>query len=162
MNTSSKGGNEAAPTPEALREQVKRTRDELGVTVEALAAKTDVKAQAKGKAAEFEERAVELKEQAAGEAVVVTDRIREKTAHAVQSLKDKTPDPVLDKASHAAVQLHDTATRVGRLAAERTPGPVREKAGSVATMAQAKRAPLLAAGTAFVVLLLLRRSLRRR
>ncbi|MFJ7591220.1 DUF3618 domain-containing protein [Streptomyces sp. NPDC097617] len=39
------------PTPAALREQIERTRDELGRTVEALAAKADVKAQATEKAA---------------------------------------------------------------------------------------------------------------
>lgn len=37
-------------SPQSLREQIERTRHELGETVAALAAKTDVKAQAKGMA----------------------------------------------------------------------------------------------------------------
>lgn len=151
MNTPSHDGKKAAPTPEALREQVERTRDELGTTVEALAAKADVKAHAKVKAAEIKEQAV-----------VVTDGIRESTAHAARLVKDKTPDPVLDKASQAAAQVHDTATRVGRLAVERTPEPVREKAGAAAILARGKRAPLIGAATALVAVLLLRRSRRRR
>ncbi|NEE52416.1 DUF3618 domain-containing protein, partial [Streptomyces sp. SID8455] len=47
------------PTPEELREQVERTRDELGQTVEALAAKADIKAQAKGKAEAVKAQAAE-------------------------------------------------------------------------------------------------------
>ncbi|MEU9081322.1 DUF3618 domain-containing protein [Streptomyces sp. NPDC048357] len=56
------------PTPEKLREQVEHTRDELGQTIEALAAKADVKAQAK-------ERTAALKEQAAEKTVLVTDQV---------------------------------------------------------------------------------------
>jgi uncharacterized protein YPO0396 len=37
------------PGPQELREEIEQTREELGDTVEALAAKTDVKAQAKRK-----------------------------------------------------------------------------------------------------------------
>ncbi len=38
-----------AQDPEAIKEQIEATREELGDTVEALASKTDVKAQAKRK-----------------------------------------------------------------------------------------------------------------
>ncbi|MCP3754577.1 DUF3618 domain-containing protein [Streptomyces sp. TBY4] len=48
-----------------LREQIERTRDELGQTVEALAAKADVKAQAKEKTAAIKDQAAEKAEQAA-------------------------------------------------------------------------------------------------
>ncbi|MFF0216026.1 DUF3618 domain-containing protein [Streptomyces vinaceus] len=44
-------------SPDELRDQVERTRDELGKTVEALAAKADIKAQAKQKAAHVKDRA---------------------------------------------------------------------------------------------------------
>ncbi|KMO96846.1 DUF3618 domain-containing protein [Streptomyces roseus] len=108
-----------APTPgdpgsAELRDQVERTRDELGKTVEALAAKADVKAQAKEKAA------------------LVSDQIREKAGDAAQLVKDKTPDPLLEKADQAA------------------------------TAARANRTPLLLVGAAAVVLLLIRRSRGRR
>ncbi|MEV0989580.1 DUF3618 domain-containing protein [Streptomyces sp. NPDC049949] len=96
-----------APTPGGpdsaeLREQVERTRDELGKTVEALAAKADVKAQVK-------EKAAAVKDQAAEKAALVSDQIREKAGDAAQLVKDKTPDPLLEKADQAA-----TAARANR------------------------------------------------
>jgi ElaB/YqjD/DUF883 family membrane-anchored ribosome-binding protein len=42
--------NAADPTPAEIRAEIDETREELGDTVEALAEKTDVKAQAKAKA----------------------------------------------------------------------------------------------------------------
>ncbi|MFJ4487349.1 DUF3618 domain-containing protein [Streptomyces longwoodensis] len=44
--------SDKSPGPEELRERVERTRAELGRTVQALAAKADVKARAREKAAE--------------------------------------------------------------------------------------------------------------
>lgn len=113
------------PTPDELREQVEHTRDALGQTVEALAAKADVKAQAKVKTAA-------VKEQAAEKTALVADQIREQTRHAAQLVKDTTPDPVL------------------------------HKAGQVAAAVRANRTPLLVAGAALVVLLLVRRGRGRR
>ncbi|MFE9928615.1 DUF3618 domain-containing protein [Streptomyces sp. NPDC005533] len=114
-----------APTPAGpgsaeLREQVERTRDELGQTVEALAAKADVKAQAK-------EKAAAVKDQAAEKAALVSEQIRETAGHAVQLVKAKTPDPLLEKADQAV------------------------------TAARANRTPLLVAGAVVVVFLLIRR-----
>ncbi|MEJ8646150.1 DUF3618 domain-containing protein [Streptomyces sp. MS1.HAVA.3] len=117
--------NFGTPTPEELREQVEHTRDELGQTIEALAAKTDIKAQAK-------EKTAAVKEQAAEKTALVADQIRVQTQHAAQLVKDTTPDPVLDRA------------------------------GQVATVARANRKPLLVAGVALLVLLMVRRSRRSR
>ncbi|MFI5828206.1 DUF3618 domain-containing protein [Streptomyces sp. NPDC051578] len=77
------------PTPEELRDQIEHTRDELGQTIEALAAKADVKAQ--------------VKEQAAEKAAVVREQVRAKAGRAAQLVKDKTPVPVQDKAGKAAL-----------------------------------------------------------
>ncbi|MFB7467804.1 DUF3618 domain-containing protein [Streptomyces sp. NPDC056224] len=109
------------PTPEELRELVERSRDELGQTVEALAGKVDIRAQAK-------EKAAAVREQAAEKTALVAGRIRGKTRHAAQLVKDTTPEPVLDKA------------------------------GQVARAARAHRKPLLVAGVALAVFLLVRRS----
>ncbi|MFB7176209.1 DUF3618 domain-containing protein [Streptomyces sp. NPDC056257] len=117
--------NIGTPTPEELREQVEHTRDELGQTIEALAAKADVKAQAR-------ERTAAVKEQAAEKTALVADQIRAQTQHAAQLVKDTTPDPVL------------------------------HKAGQVAEAARANRTPLLVAGAALLVLLLVRHSRRSR
>lgn len=101
--------NIGTPTPSPgttgaaeLREQIERTRDELGQIVEALAAKADIKAQAK-------EKTAAIKGQAAEQAALVSGQIREKTEQAARLVKDKTPDPVLEKAEQAA-----TAARVNR------------------------------------------------
>jgi hypothetical protein len=77
----------AAPGTDELRAQVERTRERLGGTVEALAAKTDVKARTKEKAA------------------ILGDAAASKTAdlvHGTVSLvQDKTPEPVRAKAAQA-------------------------------------------------------------
>ena len=54
--------------PEQIKEQIESTREELGDTVEALAAKTDVKAQAKRKVEETKARVAGKKEEMLGKA----------------------------------------------------------------------------------------------
>jgi hypothetical protein len=49
--------SDQARTPEQIESDIERTRGELGDTVEALAAKTDVKARAQAKAGELKEKA---------------------------------------------------------------------------------------------------------
>ncbi|MFJ4713816.1 DUF3618 domain-containing protein [Streptomyces sp. NPDC088785] len=68
----------AVTDPDELREQVERTRAELGDTVEALAAKADVKARAK-------DRAVQVKEQA----TVKADALRTQTTATVGALRTR-------------------------------------------------------------------------
>ncbi|MFC7923838.1 DUF3618 domain-containing protein [Streptomyces cinereoruber] len=104
-----------------LREQAERTRDELGRTVEALAAKADVKAQAEEKVAAAREKAA-----------VAAERAKEKAVVAADLVKEKTPDPVL------------------------------EKAEVVAQKAKANRTPLVAATAALAGFLLVRRIFRGR
>ncbi|PWU50549.1 hypothetical protein DLJ47_23850 [Micromonospora sp. S4605] len=55
-------GNGRGPDTEALREEIRRTRVELGETMEALAAKADVKARLRSSADQAKER---MREQAA-------------------------------------------------------------------------------------------------
>ena len=54
--------------PEQLREEIEETRQELGDTVEALAAKTDVKRQAKRKVEETKSSVAEKKDELLGKA----------------------------------------------------------------------------------------------
>ncbi|MHB9756038.1 DUF3618 domain-containing protein [Streptomyces sp. BYX5S] len=103
-----------AADPQDLRRQIDHTREELGRTVEQLAAKADVKANA-------QRRAAELKEQA-----------RERATHVTHLVKDKTP------------------------------APVREKAGQAAGVRWDKRGPLLAVSTTLLVFWLVQRLWRRR
>ncbi|MCX4539294.1 DUF3618 domain-containing protein [Streptomyces sp. NBC_01565] len=89
----------AATTTGELREQIEHTRDELGRTVEALAAKADVKARAK-------EKTAAVREQASEHAALVGGQIRD------------TLDPVVEKAAHGAGQVRAAASAVR---AKRTP-----------------------------------------
>ena len=57
--TSGQAVNEGTREPAEIREDIAETREELGDTVEALAAKTDVKAQAKSKVEDVKAQARE-------------------------------------------------------------------------------------------------------
>ncbi|MER7400178.1 DUF3618 domain-containing protein [Streptomyces sp. NPDC000151] len=84
-----------SPTPEQLRERVEHTREELGRTVEELAAKADVKARAKEKAgdakAKAQDKADDAKAKVQDAVVHSRARIQDRTAHAAQ----RGPVPVL-------------------------------------------------------------------
>ncbi|MEW2632592.1 DUF3618 domain-containing protein [Streptomyces sp. NPDC048389] len=88
------------PTPDELREQARATREELAHTVEALAAKADVKAQARQKAGE-------AKVQARQKGTEVKHQVHDTTAHALQAARVKTPEPVREKATHAAAAANE-------------------------------------------------------
>ncbi|GGT55739.1 hypothetical protein GCM10010271_69560 [Streptomyces kurssanovii] len=87
MNTPPHGSSRdpSALSADELRTQIQHTRDELGETVEALAAKADVKSRAKETAASVKDKvglkAGRAKEQVAAGAAAVGDTIRDKTPH---------------------------------------------------------------------------------
>ncbi|MFI8103761.1 DUF3618 domain-containing protein [Streptomyces sp. NPDC086023] len=144
-------GEQSAPTPEQLREQVDHTRDELGRTVEALAAKADIKEQAR-------EKAADIKEQAGQKAALAADQLRHTAAQAAETIREKTPAPVLDKAAH----VRESVTHTSRLAVAKAGEPLLQMAGTAATRVRANPTPLLAATAAILVVLLLRRGRRQR
>jgi ElaB/YqjD/DUF883 family membrane-anchored ribosome-binding protein len=72
-------------SPEEIREQIAETRRELGETVEALSAKTDVKAQAK---AQLEETKANLTQKAQDAKATVT----ETTTGLLDKAKDVSPE----------------------------------------------------------------------
>ncbi|GAA2937008.1 DUF3618 domain-containing protein [Streptomyces enissocaesilis] len=78
--------NSSTPDPDELRTQVERTREELGRTVEALAAKADVKAQAQQKAAKVKglvhDKAASANEQLTETAHTLGRKIHDKTPQA--------------------------------------------------------------------------------
>ena len=73
-------------TPEEIRRDIEATRGELGDTVEALAAKADVKAQAKDKADE-------VKAQAKGKADELKQKVSDVTPAGVQEKAQQNPLP---------------------------------------------------------------------
>lgn len=84
-------GDETAPSPEELREQVEATREELGETVGALAAKTDVRTRA-------HEKTTAVTHQVAEKTTQVRTQLRDKATHAAHVVHDRTPEPVRERA----------------------------------------------------------------
>ncbi|MFE5190356.1 DUF3618 domain-containing protein [Streptomyces sp. NPDC056628] len=135
-----------AETPEELRAQVENTRHELGSTVEALAAKADVKTRAQEKAAEVKVQAADrvgaLKEQAVHKA----EEVKAKASDATARVQAKVPDQVKDTMEHA-----------GQLWQEKAPRPVQDKAAQGARLAREHRGLLMAAAAVGVCVWLVRR-----
>src|SRR5437763_1909462 len=83
-----------ARDPEQLREEIESTRRELGDTVEALAEKTDVKAQAKRKVEETKASVAEKKEELLGKAKQMSpDTVVSATGEASQKAR-QNPAPL--------------------------------------------------------------------
>jgi ElaB/YqjD/DUF883 family membrane-anchored ribosome-binding protein len=78
--------------PEQIREEIEETREQLGDTVEALAAKTDVKAQAKQKLRHTKATVSERTEQLAGQAKEVSPESA--TAAAAQASRKARENPL--------------------------------------------------------------------
>jgi cobalamin biosynthesis Mg chelatase CobN len=105
------------PDVEALREEIKQTRAELGETVQALAAKADVKARAKEQVeltkakakAQVHEATEKVRGVAANAAAVASDKVRAATSQAgdkVSLATDKVRETgALDKAQDAREQV---------------------------------------------------------
>ncbi|MEU1192555.1 DUF3618 domain-containing protein [Streptomyces sp. NPDC005859] len=135
-----------AAGPEELRRQVERTRHELGETVEALSAKTDVKARAQEKATALKEqagatashlseqartKATALKEQAGTTASHLSEQARTKATEAAHLLEEKVPAPVKDTAAATAVQVRAKAGQAEQLWQEKAPRQVRDHRGAL-------------------------------
>jgi Protein of unknown function (DUF3618) len=129
--------SESAPPdePEVLREEIAETREELGDTVEALAAKADVKGQAQAKVDERKALAQAKVEEAKA-------RIRQTT----QQAQTKLPEPVQEKAGQAQAKAAELAAQA------------REKKVRVAD----KEVPVVPLLGGAVALLVLVRLIRRR
>jgi len=80
--------------PDQIREEIEETRRELGDTVEALAAKTDVKARVKGRVESTKESAVQKKDDLLGKArETSSDSVSAGASQATQKAKEN-PVPV--------------------------------------------------------------------
>jgi ElaB/YqjD/DUF883 family membrane-anchored ribosome-binding protein len=74
--------SEPSSDPDELRGQIEETRADLGDTVEALAAKADVKAQVKEKVEAGKEQIKEKQEQASAKLAEVRDKVGDKVSGA--------------------------------------------------------------------------------
>jgi cell division septum initiation protein DivIVA len=100
-----------AVTPEELREDIERTREQLGGTVEALVAKADVKSRVQEKATETVGHAQQKAAEAVGHA-------QQKAAEAVGHAQQKAAE----MAGQAREQARQLASRLPSPAADRLSG----------------------------------------
>lgn len=89
-----------------------------------------------------------------------TGRIRDTAAHVARLVEDKTPDPVRDRAVRTATQVRDAASRAGKLAAHKSHGSGRGKAGWAALTTRSERSPMIAAAGVLAGALVVRRARR--
>ncbi|GAA2070212.1 hypothetical protein GCM10009801_20780 [Streptomyces albiaxialis] len=100
--TESSTPDESPATEAGLRRSAERTREELGNTVQELAARTDVTARAKEKAGEMRGRAAGAAHQARDKAARTGHVVQEKVHGTVRDVQDKAPDPVVRTAGRCA------------------------------------------------------------
>jgi hypothetical protein len=109
-------GQTGAKGPEELRQQIERTRGELGNTVEELADKMDVKGRARARAADLRDKAgamtVQLRSTAAQAGHTVQERAAQ-TGHLMQDRATRVGHQVQDRATKAGHQVQDRATKAG-------------------------------------------------
>jgi ElaB/YqjD/DUF883 family membrane-anchored ribosome-binding protein len=89
------GDEQDTRSPEEIRADIENTREDLGDTVEALAAKTDVKGQAKAKVESVKEKVTGAKDGAA-------DRTPESAQHGFEQVKSTASDNPVPTAAVAA------------------------------------------------------------
>lgn len=127
--------------PEELRHEIERTREQLGETMQALAAKTDVKARAQDKAAQLAGRLKSMTAQARQQAAVQAGQLQ-------RQLAGKTAGPRQKAASvsgPAKDQVRQQAAAAAAKISKITPEPLHRGAAQAAGTARQLRAPLAAA-----------------
>ncbi|MFF7202403.1 MULTISPECIES: DUF3618 domain-containing protein [unclassified Streptomyces] len=153
---SGKTGPKDSPTPDELRRQVEGTREELGITVEKLAGKADVKGQA-------QEKAAKAKTQVQDAAAQGKAQVQETAARVAHIAQEKTPEQVREKAAQAKAQIAETVATVAHTFQEKTPDAVTDKASQAGDVARRRKGPLLltAAAGALVLIAVKRRGRNR-
>jgi hypothetical protein len=123
--------------PQGLQQEIERTRERLGQTVEALVAKVDVKARAQDEAGRLigrlKTRVVQARQQAAGRVVEARRLAADKTAGPRQK--------ATVQGRHVRRQVAEKTAGISNAA----PEPVKQAAGNAAATARQRRTPLLAA-----------------
>jgi chromosome segregation ATPase len=139
---------------EGLQQEIERTREHLGDTVQQLAAKAHVKTMARDKASELSERLQDKTEQvrmqSAARAQDVRSQLAGKTTaarHRAQSVSQERIAQVREQIAAVATQARDAA-----------PGQVREAVGKGVSGARRHRVPLaVAAGVLVLGLIVVKR-----
>jgi hypothetical protein len=162
-------GETASPpdNPEALVDEINRTREELGNTVEALAAKVDVRTRAQQRATEvsgqLKSKVRDVTQGLSGKADQLKDEVSGRTAGARQVVTENgktvlgAGEPVTrgiaSRASQAGATVQAVATKAGATAWAATPEPVQQRAKRAAATVNQHRVPFAAAAAAGALLL---------
>ena len=108
---------ETPTDPAELRAEIAATRADLGQTIEALSAKTDVKARAKGAASDAVEQTKEkvraVRDEAGQVAVSVGDRVRSGTTSVRDSITDVDLPAAVRKSTFPAAMIAVAGAFVG-------------------------------------------------
>src|ERR1039458_1854891 len=126
------GGPAAPPdNPDELVEEINRTREELGNTVEALAAKVDVKARAQQKATEvsgeLKSKVRDLTQGLSGKAGQLKGEVSDRAAGARQAVSENGKT-VLGAGQPVTKSITSRATQAGARLSAAPPRPARENA----------------------------------
>jgi ElaB/YqjD/DUF883 family membrane-anchored ribosome-binding protein len=106
-------GAQESPSPDEIRAEIQETREELGDTVEALAAKTDVKAQARQRVEEVKENVQAKRDEFTHKAKASTPDSAQQGAQRIVTRVRENPAPAVVA---AAVLL---GIAIGRLSSGR-------------------------------------------
>jgi hypothetical protein len=145
--------DDRAATVEELRQRIEATREELGHTVQALAAKTDVKAHAQHKLIAAAHGVHEKASEAAAD-------LQEAAAGIWHRVEERIPDPIRDVAVTAKCQVAGTTAAVAGQVQRKTPPAVRDKA-QTATNAVRRYVPELVLVSTLGMVMLSIRLIRR-
>jgi len=132
--------------PQALAEEIERTREELGATVEALAAKADVMARAREKTAEMSGRLTGAASQAKAQLSAGAWRLRGRAAGTLAAAGQK----VVSVGGPVGQRVTSWAGRAGGTVWQAVPEPVQRAAGRAASRARQRRVPLAVTAGAVV------------
>ncbi len=146
------------PEEEALAGEIERTREQLGETVEALAAKADVKGRARRRGAEvtgnLRGRARAAKDKVTEQAGELRDEAAAKAAQAKNAAQGA--------GAPVAGQVASRAAAAGRAVRDITPAPVQRSAGRAVVIVRGHRGKAAAAALAATALILAWLAARRR
>ena len=162
------GAPETVPdNPDALVEEINRTREELGNTVEALAAKVDVKARAQQKATEVsgqvKSKVRDVTQGLSGKAGQLKGEVSDRTAGARQAVADNgktvlgggepVTKTIATRATQAGATAQAAAASAGATAWAATPEPVQQRAKRAAATVSQHKVPFAAAAAAGALIL---------
>jgi hypothetical protein len=142
------------PEQEALAGEIERTREELGETVEALAAKADVKGRA-------QRRAAKVRDDMRGKARAVTGTM----AKQARELRDEAAAKAAragNAAQGASAPVASRAATAGRAVRDATPAPVQRSVGQAVLIVRGHRRQAAATAAAAAALILAWLAVRRR